>query len=88
MKKNIKIILLIVVALTVLGGGYGLYLFNMPHRDVQSEDARFLVEAEQFANEFMEKADESNAKYLDNVVEVSGVVSEISEDQLKQKLFF
>ena len=86
MKKNVKIVLIVIAAMAVIGGGYGLYLFNMPHRDVQGEDASFTIEAESFVEEFMKTPTESNAKYLDNVVVVSGTISEISEDQLKQKV--
>lgn len=86
MKKNVKLILLAVVVIAIIGGGYAYYMFNMPHRDIQGEDATFTVEAESFIKEFMESPTESNAKYLDNVVVVTGTVAEISEDQLKQKV--
>ncbi len=86
MKKSVKYILLVVVAGVIIAGSVILYMFNMPHRDVQGEDAKYNVEAESFVNDFMTNLNESNAKYLDNVVVVSGTVSEISEDQLKQKV--
>ena len=86
MKKNVKYLLIAAIAIIVIGGSIGLYMYNMPHRDVQGEGASYTVEADQFVNEFMDNITESNAKYLDNVVIVSGTVAEISEDQLKQKV--
>jgi len=86
MKKSVKYLLIAVIAGVLIAGSVVLYMFNMPHRDVQGEDAKYIVEAENFVNEFMTNLNESNAKYLNNVVIVSGTVSEISEDQLKQKV--
>ena len=86
MKKSIKYLLFAAIAGIIIAGSVGLYMFYMPHRDVQGEDAAYTVEAGQFVTEFMDNPTESNAKYLDNVVIVSGTVAEISEDQLNQKV--
>lgn len=86
MNKSVKIILILLIAGGLIAGGVVLYMFNMPHRDVQGEDAKYTVEANKFVNDFMTNLTESNAKYLDNVVAVSGTVAEISEDQLGQKV--
>ncbi len=86
MKKSVKILLIVVVFGILSVGGTILYMFNMPHRDVQGETAKYTIEANKFVNEFMDNSEASNAKYLDNVVVVSGTVAEISEDQLKQKV--
>ncbi|MCF6367064.1 MAG: OB-fold putative lipoprotein [Bacteroidales bacterium] len=86
MKKSVKYLLFVGIVTIIIIGGIGLYMYYMPHRDVQSEKASYTVKAEQFVNDFMNNISESNAKYLDNVVIVSGTVSEISEDQLKQKV--
>lgn len=86
MKKSVKYLLFAAVAGIIIAGSVVLYMFNMPHRDIQGEDAKYTVKAESFVNEFMTNLNESNAKYLDNVVLVSGTVGEISEDQLNQKV--
>ncbi len=86
MKKSVKYLLFTGIAGLIIAGSIGLYMFYMPHRDVQGEKASYTIEAEQFVTEFMNNISESNAKYLDNVVIVSGTVSEINEDQLKQKV--
>lgn len=64
----------------------GMYMYYMPHRDVQSENAAFTLDAGQLVNEFTNGPAESNAKYLDQVIIVSGTVAEITEDALLQKV--
>ena len=86
MKKSVKYLLFAGIAGLIIAGSIGLYMFYMPHRDVQGEKASFTIGAEQLVTEFMNNESESNAKYLDNVVVVKGTVAEISEDQLKQKV--
>ncbi len=86
MNKTVKIGLIVVLIGVVLGGSYALYLFNMPHRDIQGEDAKFKMEAETFVNEFIADGTASTTKYLNQVVEISGKVAEISEDLKKQKV--
>jgi len=86
MKKSVKYLLFAGIAGLIIAGSIGLYMFYMPHRDVQGEKASYTIEAEQLVNEFMDNMAASNAKYLDNVVIVSGTVSEINEDQIKQKV--
>lgn len=86
MKKTVKYGLIAGGVGIVIVIGIFLYMFNMPHRNIQGEDASFAVEANQFVNEFLADVGASNAKYLDKVVIVSGEVKEISEDQLKQKV--
>jgi len=86
MNKTLKLGLIILVVGAVFGGSYALYLFNMPHRDVQGEEATFNLEAEELVNEFIANPSSSNTKYLDKVVIVTGKVTEISEDQLGNKV--
>lgn len=86
MKKSIKYLVFAAIAAILIVGSIGLYMYYMPHRDVQGEKASYTIEAEQLVNEFMSKPDESNSKYLDKVIEISGTVEEITEDQLNQKV--
>ncbi len=86
MKKVVKYGLIIGGTGILIAIAVVLYLFNMPHRNVQGEDVSFAVEANLFVNEFLTNVNASNAKYLDKVVVVSGEVKEISEDMLKQKV--
>ncbi|MBL4755727.1 MAG: hypothetical protein JKY52_19300 [Flavobacteriales bacterium] len=84
---------LLVVGLVcgVLGGGYGLYLFNMPHRDVQAVAVFAELDASILVAEFLNDANTANEKYLDatgesKVLLVSGVVDNIEIDGIDQKV--
>lgn len=90
-KKVIRIIAILGVAGLLIGGGIGLYMFNMPQRDVQSADTDYAVTTTQIVQEYLENKDAANQKYLasdgdSKVLEVTGVVSDISEDFNGQKV--
>ncbi len=91
-KKKILKPLLIVTAVVILTAvGVGTYLFNMPHRDVQSTASDFSYMATAIVNEYLEDADKANEKYLDEegeskILEVSGNVFSITEDFNHQKV--
>jgi len=75
----------------IIGGGIGLYMFNMPQRDVQSADTDYSVTSTQIVREYLKDKDAANQKYLasdgdSKILEVTGVVSDISEDFNGQKV--
>lgn len=81
----LKRIIPIVIALVVLGLSYGLYLYFMPHRDVQATETDYKILASELVKEYMKDPEAANIKYLDaegesKVIEVEGKVSNISED--------
>lgn len=93
MKK--KKVLIIIAILGVVGlliaGGIGLYMFNMPHRDVQSIDADYTLTVSEIVSEYLTDKDTANKKYLaadgdSKILEITGVVSKISEDFNGQKV--
>ena len=51
MKKKIIGVVAIIV---LLGGGIGLYMLNMPHRDALNIEAEFNLTASELANQFLE----------------------------------
>lgn len=90
-KKIIKRILIVLAVGLLAGIGIVLYLFNMPHRDVQAAAADFRYTASEIVNEYLSDADKANAKYLDEegeskILEVSGAVFSITEDFNQQKV--
>ena len=48
-KKVIQIIAILGVAGILIAGGIGLYMFNMPHRDIQSADADYSLTASEIS---------------------------------------
>ncbi|MGM5469700.1 OB-fold protein [Flavobacteriaceae bacterium LMO-SS05] len=87
-KKKILITLAVGVLIAI---GIGLYMFNKPARDVQATQTDFSYSASAIVNEYLTDAKVANDKYLDEegnskVLEITGIVSDISEDFNNQKV--
>lgn len=90
-KKIIKAGIILVVAGVVIAGSVGLYLFNMPHRNVQKTTADYSLSSSQIVTEYLTDKESANKKYLaedgdSKVLEITGVVSKVSEDFDGQKV--
>ena len=84
-KKRLKIIALLALTGIIIAAGVIIYLFNMPHRDVQAASADYSINAEEIVNEYLTNALVANEKYLDakgesKILAVNGIVHEITED--------
>ena len=85
-------ILKISISIILIGIGYGVYIWFMPHRNVQATKAYTTIEASVLVNEFLSDKEKANALYLDSdegeskVLIVTGTVASISKDQLGQKV--
>ena len=84
-KRILKITLLFIAAGILIIGGVASYMFNKPARDVQKTKTDFSFNAGEIVNEYLLDAQKANEKYLDEegnskVLEVTGIVAEISED--------
>lgn len=90
-KKIFKIVLIVIGVGIIIGGGVGYYMFNKPARDVQNTATDFSYKASEIVNEYLMDAKKANAKYLaengeSKVLEITGIVAEISEDFNNQKV--
>ena len=90
-KKVIRIIAIIGVAGLLIGGGIGLYMFNMPQRDVLSAQVDFSLTSTQIVTEYLSDTYAANQKYLasdgdSKILEITGEVNNISEDFNGQKV--
>jgi len=77
--------------IAIIGVCVVLYMFFMPHRDVQSTSADEEINATELVNAFLTNRENANNKYLsDNgeskILAVNGRIEAISEDQLGQKV--
>ena len=75
----------------IIGVGTALYLFNMPHRDVQSANADYSLSGSEIVNEYLADLDAANEKYLaadgdSKILEITGEIFRISEDFNGQKV--
>lgn len=81
MKKILIVSLVLVIGISL----FVVYkLYNKPHRDPSSEEA-LKVSAVELFKLYESNESEANSLYLDKVLEVSGVISEISTNQ-EQKI--
>lgn len=90
-KKIIKIGAILLITGLLIGGGIIFYMFNMPHRDVQSASTDFRLTASQLVSEYLENPINANQKYLaddgdSKILEISGTVAKIGEDFNGQKV--
>lgn len=84
-KKIVRSVVIIGLTGLLIGGGIALYLFNMPHRNVQSAQADYSLTSTQIVAEYLTDKDAANAKYLaddgdSKILEITGVVRKVSED--------
>lgn len=90
-KKILKIGAFMLIAGLLAGGGTVLYMFNMPHRNIQSASTDFSLSASLLVTEYLENPATANEKYLagdgdSKVLEIKGTVARISEDFNGQKV--
>lgn len=77
MKKYLKYILF----LAIVGGALGFYMYNKPHQNMLKAVADMQLSATQLFTDFENDETQANTKYLDKIVEISGVVKEVSKDE-------
>jgi hypothetical protein len=90
-RKTLNIIAAVALAGILLGGGIGFYLFNKPHRDVQSAKIDYVLTSTQIVSEYLTDMDAANQKYLaadgdSKILEITGVVNKITENFNGQKV--
>lgn len=75
-----KKLLIALLAIGVIGGVVAYTMFNKPHRDIDAETAVASISADDLFAAFDSDEAAANASFLDQVIEVSGTVDEITED--------
>ncbi len=90
-KKIIKIVGSLILAGFIIGGSIGLYMFFMPHRDVQKAKTDYALDARELVREYLDNKLEADRKYLSEdgnskILEITGTVARVSEDYAGQKV--
>ncbi len=90
-KKTIKIIALVVLIAIAGVVIYGIYMYNLPHRNVQTTNTDYKVTVSELVNEYLSDPETANKKYLaddgdSKVLEVTGTVKRIQENFNGQKV--
>ena len=89
--KMIRTILILTGVAILIGGGVGLYMFNMPHRNIQATKSDYTLNATDIVNEYLKDPEKANEKYLDEegeskILEVTGKIASITTDFNNQKV--
>jgi hypothetical protein len=90
-KKILKIGAILALSGLLIGGGIILYMFNMPHRDVQNAKIDFSLSASQLVAEYLTEPGKADENFLSNdgnskILAVTGTVAKISDDFKGQKV--
>ncbi len=81
MKKALKFIGIALAILFILGIIGFLYLKNMPDVNLQKQTAAHSIDAIKFFNTYEKNPAKSDTKYMDQIVDISGKISEVSTDR-------
>jgi hypothetical protein len=74
-----KLVVRLALVGTLIGGMVIFILFNKPHRDPSKEEAKISLTSEEIQASFSKDMEMANSLYIDNVVELTGVVTEVAE---------
>jgi cytochrome c-type biogenesis protein CcmE len=77
MKTTYKIVLAVVSVIAVAGVLFGLYMYNLKPKDLQKVKPDFVVTAPDLIKAFETDENAATAKYVNNIVEVSGTIQSV-----------
>jgi len=80
MKKNIKIIIAVLLIMVIGGGYYGYKEFNREHKDTSSLTINEKTDAVSLVSSFETDELAANAKYLNKVIQVTGKIQSAEKD--------
>ena len=90
-RKIIRIAIILAAAGALIGGGSAIYMFNMPHRDVQASEADFTLSNSEIVSEYLSDKQDADNKYLaadgnSKILKITGTVIKISENYNEEKV--
>lgn len=86
-KSKIKVIISLLIAVFIGIATIG-YIYNKPHTDVSQSKASMSLTSTILLNDFENDEAKANTKYLDQIIEVTGVVTDLSTSGEKTIITF
>ncbi len=77
----LKKIILAFLLLGLVAGGIGFYLYFKPVKSFENASPDLSLDAAALVKDFQTDENKANSRYLNKLLEVSGTVSDISEDE-------
>lgn len=78
---KIKKIIIGILVLGIIGAFIVYKTYNKPHVNVEEASVDISITADKILNDFSSDESSANLKYLDKIIEVKGVVSEINTEK-------
>ncbi len=72
----LRVRIIIVAALLIIGLALAMFLYNKPHAELQNKTADFSLTATDLFADFDRDEAAANAKYLDKIIQISGIIDE------------
>jgi len=72
----------VLIILIIVGGIIGYNYLYQDHRDIESELSEFTITTESFFEEFQINSEDSELKYLDKTITVTGEITKIEDQSL------
>lgn len=82
-KSKVKIVGIAILLIFPIAVLIGYVMYNKPHTDVAKTQASVVTTAVSILNDFETNEPAANSKYLEQIVKVSGVVSDVTENKGK-----
>ena len=76
--KGKRSLILVFLMVAILGLVLALYYYNKPHVNVKKAEAVYVITAKNLISHYQENEAEANAKYAENIIQVKGVIFDIS----------
>lgn len=83
-----KKIIIPIVVIALIGAAIGYYMYNKPVESLNNKTADVTVTADQLLADYESDEATANGKYLGKVVQVTGKVTEVSNQEGKNKIHF
>lgn len=80
MKKKLIKYLVIVSFVFLVAIILGIYLYNKPHENISNKSPDYVINALELYNEFETNEEAANQKYLDRILQVSGTITDITNE--------
>ncbi len=77
MKKNLKIVLILIAILALAGAAAGFYLYNLKPKDLGKVKPDFVVTSSELQSAFEENETAAVIKYVNKIIEVTGEIGSI-----------